>query len=196
MAFFVLADQDGEAADLIARCDDVAFVGHDEQGERSVDDLLGELNAFDEAVLLVDEGGNELGVVHFARTHGHELLSAGGEAFFDELFRVVDDAYRRNAESAEVRAYQKRLRIGVADATDAAASVEALQVVFEFRSKRRVFNRMDFSLESGFGVEENHACTACSQMGVVIGAEEHIKNHIVVGCSSEESAHCAPFVIG
>ncbi len=37
--------------------------------------------------------------------------------------------------------------------------VEACQVVFEFRSKRRVFNRMDFSLESGFGVEENHACT-------------------------------------
>ena len=64
------------------------------------------------------------------------------------------------------------------------ASVEALQVVFEFRSKRRIFNRVDFSLESGFGVEENHACTLRSQMGVVVDAEEHIKNHIVVGCSS------------
>ena len=196
VALFVLANQDGEAADFVACCDDVAFIGHDKQGERSVDGLLGELDAFDEAVFLVDEGSNELGVVHLARAHGHELLSAGGEAFLDELLRVIDDAYRGDAESAEMRAHQKRLRVGVADAADAAASVEALQVVFEFRSKRRVFNRMDFALESGFGVEEDHACATCSQVGVIVDAEEHIKNHIVMGCSPEESAHGVPFVIG
>ena len=99
--------------------------------------------------------------------------------------------------SAEVRAYQKRLRVGVADAADAAA----IRGSPGRSSSNRVRNGV-FSIEwisrwnPVFAVEEDHACTPRSQMGVVVDAEEHVQHHIVVGCSSEESAHCAPFVIG
>ncbi|MFR3273398.1 MAG: hypothetical protein ACLTQI_06075 [Slackia sp.] len=65
-----------------------------------VDGLLGELDAFDETVLLVDEGGNssvlflpELMAMNFAPPAKHSSMSCS----------ALDDAYRGDAESAEMR---------------------------------------------------------------------------------------------
>ena len=191
-----LADEHRQAAHLVARGDDLAVLRDDEQRERSVDGFLRVLDARDEVVLLVDERGDELRGVHLARAHGHELAAAAGEVALHQLLGVVDGAHRGDAERAQVRAHQQRLRVGVADAADAAATVEALQVVFEARAERRVLDRVDLALEASFlRVVENHARALRSQVGVVVHAEEHVQHHVVMRRRPKESAHCLPFVV-
>ena len=143
---------------------------------------------------LVDERGHQLRGVHRARSHGHELPAAVGEIRFHQLFGVVDGAHGGQAERSQVRAHQKRLGIGVAYASDAGASVEVRQIVFEARAERGVLDGVDLALKAPVAVAKDHARAPCSQMGVVVHAEEHVQHYIAVGCSSEESAHGAPFV--
>ena len=195
-AVVALADEHGQAANLVARGDDLAVLGDDEQRERPVDGFLCVLDARNEVVFLVDERGDELRGVHLARAHGHELPAAAGEVLLHQLLGVVDGAHRGDAERAQVRAHQQRLRVGVADAADAAATVEALQVVFEARAERRVLDRVDLALEASFlRIVEDHACAFRSQVGVVVHAEEHVQHHVVMRRRPKESAHCLPFVV-
>ena len=54
-----------------------------------------------------------------------------GKVTLDKRLGIIDLAHGGQGIKAKVRAHQKRLGIGVADATDAAFSVELLQVLFK-----------------------------------------------------------------
>ena len=84
---------------------------NDQQRERALDHGLGEHDALDQVLFLVDERRDELGVVHRAGAHGHELRATLLEVLLDELVSVVDDADGRDGEHAVARTDQQRLRV-------------------------------------------------------------------------------------
>lgn len=92
IAFVILADEHRQAAEPIARGDDVALFGHEQQRHGAFDLFLHVLDARNEIVFLIDERCDQFGLVHFARAHGHELVAMIGEVLFDERVGVVDHA--------------------------------------------------------------------------------------------------------
>ena len=92
VAFVVLADEHWQTTESIARGDDVAFFGHEQQRHGTFDLFLHVLDARNEIVFLVDERCDQFSLVHLARAHGHELVAMIGEVFFDERVGIVDHA--------------------------------------------------------------------------------------------------------
>ena len=86
----VLADEHWQTTESIARGDDVALFGHEQQRHGAFDLFLHMLDAGNEIVFLVDKRCDQFGLVHLTRTHGHELVAMVGEIFFDERIGVVD----------------------------------------------------------------------------------------------------------
>ena len=88
-------------------------------------------DAGDQIVLLVDEGGHQLGGVDFTRAHGHELVAVVGEVALHQRVGIVDDAHGGDGVQAQVGAHQQGLGIGVADTADAGAAVKFRQILVE-----------------------------------------------------------------
>lgn len=88
----VLADEHWQTTESIARGDDVALFGHEQQCHGAFDLFLHVLDAGNEIVFLIDERCDQFGLVHLTRTHGHELVAMIGEVFFDERVGIVDHA--------------------------------------------------------------------------------------------------------
>ena len=196
--FFVLADQDGETADLIARCDDVAFVGHDEQGERTPSmtswaNLMPStklsfwlMRAATSSVLFTLP---ELMAMNcFPPAEKHSSMSCSALLMMPTVVMPKVPRCERTKGA---------LRIGVADATDAAASVKLC------RSSSNFVRNGVFSIEWISALEIRFRCRRKSCLHGVFPdgsgnrrRRTHQEPTLSVGCSSEESAHCAPFVIG
>ena len=152
-------------------------------------------NAVHQVVLLVDEGGGQLGGVDLARAHGHELVAVVGEVFLDQLLRIVDDAHRGDGVQAQVGPHQQGLGVGVADAADAALAVKLGQVLFKFGSERSVLNGVDLPLEAVLLIVDQHAAPAGAQVGVVIHSEKDIQGYVLVCCCAEKAAHRSSFML-
>ena len=189
LARLIAADKDGEASHPVAGGEDDAVLGHDEQGERALDRLLGKLDALDQIVLLVDEGRHELGAVDRTRAHRHKLRAALLEIRLDQLVGVIDDADRGDGERPVLAAHQKRLRIGVADAPDTARAVKALEVLVEARAERRVLDGVNFFLKPARPLAEHHARSTRAQMRMVVDAKKHIEYHVAARSRPKETAH-------
>ena len=190
VAVIVLADEDGQATHLVARRDDVLVIGHDEQRERSVDDLLGKLDARHEVLALVDERGDKLGRVDLAGAHGHELTVSLREVLVHELVGVVDTTYRRDGKDTQMRANEQGLRIRIADAADAAVAVKLCEVILEAGAKRRVLDRVNLALEALLIVED-HARPARAEMRMIVNRKEHVQHAIAFRRHATESTHNA-----
>lgn len=146
----------------------------DEDGRRAFNLLLCVADARDQIVHLVDERRNEFSLVDLARAHRHELMPVVGKIVVHQLFGIVDDAHRRNRIQPEVGTHQKRLRVGVADAADAAAPVKIAQVVFKLGAERGIGNIVNLALKPGFGIVNHHTAAFRSQMGMIIHSEKNV----------------------
>ena len=191
VAVVILADEHGQAPHLVARRDELALVGHDEQGERALDLLLGILDALDQAVLGVDERANELGHVDAARAHGHELMAHTRERP-DELVCVVDGTDGSQREHAQVRANQQGLRIGVADASHGHRTDKARKILLELGAERRVLDGVDLAREALVGIPRHHAGTPRAQMRVIVDTEEHVEGYLTTRRCTKEGSHAIP----
>ena len=186
---FLFADEHRQAAQLVARGDDLALVGEDKQRHRAVDHFLRVQDAGDEVVLLVDERSDELGRVDLARAHGHELMAVVGEVLRDERLAVVDDADGGKGVKSQMGTHEQGLRIGVADAADAAAAVEFVQVLFKLGAERGIFDRVNLPLEAVLFVMDQHAAAAGTQMRVIVDAKEYVQNDVLFGDGAKETTH-------
>ena len=188
VAVGVLAYEHGQATHLVARRDELAPIGHDEQGEGSLDLPLRVLDAAHEVALRVDQGGHQLGHVHLTRAHGHELVADPRERL-DELGGVVDRPDGGEREEAEVRADEQWLRVGVADAAHPHGSGEDGEVLLELGAEGRVLDGVDLALEARAFVPDDHAGAPRPEVGVVVHAKEHVKNHVAARRRPKEGSH-------
>ena len=122
-ALLVLAHQDRETPQFVPGGDD-ALRRQQQDGGGAVDDILRVADALQQGVLLVDKRGGQLRGVDLAVAHGHELVAVVGEVRLYQLFGVVDDADGGDGVQSQVGPHQQGLGVCVADAADAAASVE------------------------------------------------------------------------
>ena len=165
-AVLLFADEDGCSAVLIAH--GVNALGReDEHAHGAVDDLLCIPDTFDEIILLVDDGGNELGLVDLTVLHFKEMRVILENCLYD-FFRIVDFTYGRNAEGAVVGTDQDRLRLVVGDTANAVFAEHFVRFLLEFGTKRRVFYIMNGFLKSVFLAVNSHTRTAGTEVRMVV----------------------------
>ena len=181
----------------VARRYELALVGHDYDAHGALNAGLGVLDTGHEIRLAVYERGDELRDVYPSGAHYSELVVILSEYLFYKLFRVVDDAYRHDGVYAELRPYEYRLRVCVANAAYAAGAVELIQIILELSPERCVCNVVQLSGKTLFPVPESKSCAVCAEMAVVIGPEENVQDHAAAfGDRAEESTHrLSPFMI-
>ena len=61
--------------------------------------------------------------------------------------------------------------------------------MLEAGAEGRVLDAVDVALQTDLGVKGGHAGTVGAEVGVIIGAEEHIQHAIPFGSHSEKSTH-------
>ena len=178
-AVLIPAYQHRKAAHLVTGGDDLVIRSEDEDGGRAVHHVLGVTDAVNQIILLIDECGNEFGRVDFAGAHGHELgAHACIEVLLDQLVGIVDDAHGGDGEKPQMRADQQRLRVGIADAANAAASGKIAQVLLELGPEGGVLDIVDLALKALLPVVKDHAAPVGAQMGVVIHAEKDVEGNV------------------
>ena len=91
---------------------------------------------------------------------------------------------------------QQGLRIGIADAADAAATVEVRQILLELGAEGGVLDGVDLALESVLGVMDQHTAPAGTQMGVVVHSEKDIEGHVPLGNGPKKTTQLfAPYFL-
>ena len=180
-----------QPAEPVARGEDLAPFGQDEDCDRALDHLLRVQDAGWQVVALVDERGSELRGVHRARTHGEKLPPVLGKIVVHQLVRVADSAHGGNGVQTHVRTHEQRLRIDVADAADARTAVKLGEILLKLGAKRRVFDAVNLPLEPIRRVQKGQTRTTGAEVAVVIHAEEHIHHDVAAGRRTKEAAHYA-----
>ena len=122
-----------------------------------------QVNALYEVVAHINHQGNDLGLVdvvcrEFAQVH------AVCEEFVGELAQVVDLSHSGYRISPEVRVYEYRLGIGVADNANTLVAVEIIELVFEFRAEVVSLYTVNLTIKAPFTVESNHTGTFCAEV--------------------------------
>ena len=111
------------------------------------------------------------------------------EIAIHQLAGVVDNAHRGDGKQPQVGPDQQGLGIRIADAADTGATLEILQILLKLGAEGAVFNVVNLPLEPVFPVVDGHAAPAGAQVGVVVGAKEHIQHHIPFCDGAKKSAH-------
>ena len=76
--------------------------------------------------------------------------------------------------------HEQRLRVGIADAADAAATLEILQILFKFGPERGIFNIVDLALKADLLVVDDHAAPPCTQVRMIVHAEKYIQYAVLL----------------
>jgi len=95
------------------------------------------------------------------------------------MMPTVVMAYR-----SQVGAHQQGLGIAVADAADAAASVEVRQIRLKLGAEGGILNVVNLALEAVRGVIDDHAAPAGAQMRVIVYSEKNVKHAVPLGDSA------------
>ena len=140
------ADGERRAAQTVPRRVN-PFLGQHQQRAGPLDGLLGVADAVLEILLLADEGCHHLGRVD-GTAGGVGKIAPPVEGALHQGIDVVDLAHGDDAERAEVRAHEERLRVGVADDPDAVAPVEAGQIGLELGAEIAVLDVVDGALDA------------------------------------------------
>ena len=67
-----------------------------------------------------------------------------------------------------------------------------MQIIFEFCTEGCVFNVVDLPLESFLFAVERHTTFFCTQMRMIVYAEEDIQHAILIGSYAKKAAHDLP----
>ena len=175
MSAFVLSDQDRKAPVLVTGRDQVPVLHQQKDRHGTFDHLLRFPDTVHDGVALIDQGGYQLGRVDRSVAHCHQLVPVVGKILIYKSLGIIDDAHCRDRIDPEVRAHQQRLRIGIADAADAARTAKIIEVVLEFGPERRVRDRVDLSAEPVLFVPHTHTGISRTEMAVVVRTEKYIQ---------------------
>ena len=105
-------------------------------------------------------------------------MAAGEEIAVHQRVGIVDPPDSRDRVHAQMRAYQKRLGVRVADTADPGVSVEFGQIAVKFGPERRIFNTVNLPLEPPRRIVKRHTAPAGPQMGVVIHSEKNVQHAV------------------
>ena len=171
---FLAPEDDRRAAKAVARGEEPSIGRQDHQRAAALDLLLGERDAFDEAVLGIDERGDDGRGADDARRGGElELHPPLGVHLGHQLLDVGDQPHRHERVGAQARGHDQRLGVGIRNDAQPAIAVEFGVVRLELRPKRRVLDVMDGALEDA-AVQDGHAPAVRTQVRMVIRAEKEV----------------------
>ena len=170
----------------------MAVVLQNQNGGRPLDQVLGKTNPFRKGALLIDQGGDQLIGVDLSPAHGIEMAAAEGQVLLQQGLRVVDDADGADGVGAQVGPDQQRLGVRIGNAADGAGALHLVQNAVEFGTEGRIFNIVNFPLETQLGIVGCHAAPAGTQVGMVVRAEEYVQNAVPLGDRAKETAHGIP----
>ena len=117
-------------------------------------------NALYQSFLLTDERCHQLRLVYLAIAHGHELMAVIGEAGVYQSLGIVDDSHKGNGVQAKVGPDQQGLGVCVADAANAAATLEGGHILLKFGAEGGVFNVVNLPLKPPVLVIDHHTAPA------------------------------------
>ena len=95
-----------------------------------------------------------------------------------QRLHVRDEPHRHEREDAEVRLHHKRLRIGVGNDAKAHMPTEMSEILLELRAERRVLDVVNRPQKLPSGLQHRHAATVRPQVGMVVDAEEQVRNAV------------------
>ena len=87
-----------------------------------------------------------------------------------------------------VGAHNEGLRLIVGNTSDAEIAVHLLDIIRKLGAERAVLNVVDGTVEAVLSVN-SHAAAAGAEVGVIIRAEEEIKDTIFLECRCKDTAH-------
>ncbi len=189
VAVLVFADEHRRPAVFVSGGDDRAVFLQDHDGSGSLDGVLRELDAADEIALLVDHGSQDLRRVDAAAAHLLEVSAAERQILFHQRSLVVDPPYENDRIGSQIGTDDQRLRICIADGSDAGNPVHLSDRIFKFGSERRIFYVVDLSLESRLRIKERHAAPARAQVGMIIRTIKNVHCDVSFRDCSEISTH-------
>ncbi len=126
---FLLTDNDRCTAQIIARCDNAVFGQHQHRA-RALDILVDKVNTLYKVLTHINEQGHKLSLVDIICRQLAEMHFFS-QQFIGNFTNIVDFCYRNNRITAEMRVYDNRLRIGVANDTQARATDKRVEFVFK-----------------------------------------------------------------
>ena len=192
IALMILPDDHRKPPMLVPRGQNAPVAQHQQHCHRTVDDLLHVTDALDKAVPLIDERSNQLRAVDPAGAHGLELMPVIGKIRVDQLLVIVDLPDGRDGVQPQVRADQQRLRVGIADAAEAARTgMKAREILFKLGSERGVRDGMDLPGKTVFRAPDRHTGVPRAEVAVVVRAEKHVQSHIAPRNGAEKPTHQA-----
>ena len=102
------------------------------------------------------------------------MAAAKGQILGKQGLRVVDDADGANSIGTQVGPDQQRLRVCIGNTADGTGTFHIVQNAVKFGTEGRIFNIVNFPLETQLGIVGRHTAPAGTQVGMVVGAEEYI----------------------
>ena len=144
--FVPLSDMNGKSACFVARRNDGAFFGKNDDQGRSVDDVLGIADALRQGRFAVDAGRHQFRRIDALSRKCRELPLTFSDIGLHKFVGIVDGSHYRNGVTAERRLDEKRLRVAVIDGAERRVSGHFFKNSLKLRSERRVMNIMYFSL--------------------------------------------------
>ena len=163
--------------------------GQEQHGHGAVDDFLCILNAFDQVVLLVDNGSDQFRGVDVTAAHLQKMGVASGENLLDNLIQIVDLSHSGNGIGAVMGAHNQRLGLIVGNTSDAQIAVHFTEVLVELGAEGGILDIMYRPVEPLLPAVNRHSGPAGSQMGMIVGAKEQVKHAVVFRSYSKVSAH-------
>ena len=116
-------------------------------------------------------------------------MTGAGEDPVNQFLGVGDDAHGADGEQTQVAAHQQGLGVGIGDTAQTGLAVHGVHIFLKLGAEGGIFNVVNLTLEALFRVINSHTTPLGTQVGVVVGSEEHIVFTVIAGHSSEEATH-------
>ena len=130
-----IADLNGNTAEFVTSCDQMALFRKDQDIGSAIDHLLSILDALSKAGLLIDQRSHQFCGIDLAACHGVKVTAVFGEILINQGVCIIDPAHCCDGVGAQTRTNQHRLRVGVADAADCGNAVHFLENMLNLRTE-------------------------------------------------------------
>jgi hypothetical protein len=134
-------------------------LGKNQNADGAVNDLLSKADTLDEILLLIDDGGNQLGGIDLPSGHLEEV-SISADVIFHDLIDVIDLSDGGDGEGTMLGTDKNGLSLIIGDAADAQISVHGCGLLCEFGSERSIFDVVDGFVEAIILAVNSQTCPA------------------------------------